>query len=84
MKSQEAAFRSASKLSRKPKKSKISDPVSAPTPRKIKKNAARNERRKAARKTASMLKAVQEHNANQDGDNSKTSKSDKTKNADEL
>merc|ERR1711977_601477 len=51
MKSQEAAFRDA----RKPKP-KIQQPVVKAAPNKIAKNAARNERRKAARKVKSMLK----------------------------
>merc|ERR1712098_862222 len=51
MKSQEAAFRDA----RKPQP-KVQQPVVKAAPNKIAKNAARNERRKAARKVKSMLK----------------------------
>ncbi|KAL5328888.1 hypothetical protein ACEPPN_002396 [Leptodophora sp. 'Broadleaf-Isolate-01'] len=53
MKSQEAAFRDARKPQPKPK---VQQPVVKATPNKIAKNAARNERRKAARKVKSMLK----------------------------
>merc|ERR1711964_347994 len=53
MKSQEAAFRDARKPQPKPK---IQQPVVKAAPNKIAKNAARNERRKAARKVKSMLK----------------------------
>lgn len=54
MKSQEAAFRQA----RKPaKKAKEVVEVKKATPQGVKKNKSRNERRKAARKTASLLKA---------------------------
>lgn len=53
MKSQEAAF----KESRKPK---VVQPRKTATPSRVTKNAARNERRKAARKTASLLKAQRE------------------------
>lgn len=54
MKSQEAAFRDARKPAPKPK---IVQPRNTATPQRVSKNAARNERRKAARKTASLLKA---------------------------
>lgn len=54
MKSQEAAFRSHLK----PKKAKEEAVVQTPAkPAGVKKNRARNERRKAARKTASLLRA---------------------------
>ena len=53
MKSQEAAFRDARKPQPKPK---VQQPVVKAAPNKIAKNAARNERRKAARKVKSMLK----------------------------
>jgi uncharacterized protein YciW len=54
MKSQEAAFRQA----RKPaKKVKETVEVKAATPAGIRKNKSRNERRKAARRTASLMKA---------------------------
>ena len=54
MKSQEAAF----KASRKPvPKPKIIQARKTAIPKRINKNAARNERRKAARKVASLLKA---------------------------
>jgi len=54
MKSQEAAFRSARKPAKKPKE--VIE-VQRATPKKIQKNASRNERRKAARKVASLMKA---------------------------
>lgn len=54
MKSQEAAFKAARKPAPKPK---IVQPRNTATPKRVTKNAARNERRKAARKTASLLKA---------------------------
>lgn len=54
MKSQEAAFRSARKPAPKPK---VAVEVKAATPKGIKKNKSRNDRRKAARKTAALMKA---------------------------
>jgi hypothetical protein len=54
MKSQEAVFKQARKPAKKPKE--IAE-VKAATPQGVKKNKSRNERRKAARKTASLLKA---------------------------
>ena len=64
MKSQEAAF----KQSRKPaKKRKIPVQVKAATPQGVKKNQSRNERRKAARKRASLLKAQGAAKRKEDG-----------------
>ncbi|TVY73300.1 hypothetical protein LSUE1_G009127 [Lachnellula suecica] len=54
MKSQEAAFKQSRKPAPKPK---IVQPRNTATPSRVTKNAARNERRKVARKVASMLKA---------------------------
>lgn len=54
MKSQEAAFKASRKPAPKPK---ITQPRNTATPARVTKNAARNERRKAARKTASLMKA---------------------------
>lgn len=54
MKSQEAAFRASHKPAPKPK---IVQPRKTATSARISKNAARNERRKAARKVASLIKA---------------------------
>lgn len=54
MKSQEAAFRDARKPAPKPK---IVQPRNTATGSRVTKNKARNERRKAARKTASLMKA---------------------------
>jgi hypothetical protein len=63
MKSQEAAFRDARKPAPKPK---IVQPRKMATPQRISKNAARNERRKMARKTASLLKAQKDGNLSQE------------------
>jgi len=57
MKSQEAAFKQSRKTAPKPK---VVQPRNTATGSRVTKNAARNERRKAARKTASMLKAQKE------------------------
>jgi hypothetical protein len=57
MKSQEAAFKQSRKPAPKPK---VVQPRNTATGNRVTKNAARNERRKAARKTASMLKAQKE------------------------
>ena len=57
MKSQEAAFKQARKPAPKPK---IVLPRKTATPQRISKNAARSERRKAARKVASFMKAQKE------------------------
>jgi hypothetical protein len=54
MKSQDAAFKQSRKPAKKPRE--ITE-VKAATPQGVKKNKSRNERRKAARKTASLLKA---------------------------
>ncbi|TVY53703.1 hypothetical protein LCER1_G006150 [Lachnellula cervina] len=54
MKSQEEAFKSSRKPAPKPKNPQ---PRNTATGSRVTKNASRNERRKAARKTASMLKA---------------------------
>ena len=54
MKSQEAAYKASRKSAPKPK---IVQPRNTATPQRVSKNVARNERRKAARKAASLLKA---------------------------
>jgi hypothetical protein len=54
MKSQEAAFKASRKPAAKPKQATKQQPA---PPLKIIKNASRNERRKAARKRASQLRA---------------------------
>jgi hypothetical protein len=60
MKSQEAAFKQSRKPAPKPK---VVQPRNTATGSRVTKNAARNERRKAARKTASILKAQKEGGA---------------------
>jgi hypothetical protein len=74
MKSQEAAFKQA----RKPvKKVKETIEVKVATPRGVKKNKSRNDRRKAARRTASLLKAGksgQENEASENGEKEDGSK----------
>ncbi|RDW66566.1 hypothetical protein BP6252_10201 [Coleophoma cylindrospora] len=55
MRSQEAAFKASRKPAKKPKQ--VVEQPRAATPQKIVKNASRNERRKAARRVASLLRA---------------------------
>jgi len=67
MKTQEAAWKASRKPVRKPKEV-ILQPRGETTPQKVSKNASRNERRKAARKVASLLRvqrvtAVKEEDA---------------------
>lgn len=54
IKSQDAAFRQSRKPAPKPK---VQQPRNTATGSKVAKNKSRNERRKAARKTATLLKA---------------------------
>ncbi|CAG8981456.1 hypothetical protein HYALB_00013383 [Hymenoscyphus albidus] len=53
MKSQEAAFRDMRKPAKKPKVAVVNTPA---TPKGIAKNKSRNERRKAARRTAALMR----------------------------
>jgi len=66
MKTQEAAWKASRKPARKPKEV-IFQPRGETTPQKVSKNASRNERRKAARKVASLLR-VQKVTAVREGD----------------
>ncbi len=74
MKSQEAAFKQA----RKPaKKTRETVEVKAASARGMKKNKSRNDRRKAARRTASLLKAGKSIPQKEDGDARKQNENSK-------